>query len=98
MSRAALSCRACTQLLILTGARNSEIREARVNEFDLERGIWILPAERSKTKKAIRRALSIKVIEIIKSLNLPYGREREFLIPGQSTKKPFMHKIVLYND
>lgn len=88
MSRAALSCRVCTQLLILTGARNSEIREARVNEFDLERGIWILPAERSKTKKAIRRALSAKVIELIRSLNLPYGSEREFLIPGQSPKKP----------
>ena len=88
MSRAALSCRVCTQLLILTGARNSEIREARVNEFDLERGIWILPAIRSKTKKSIRRALSGKVIELIKSLNLPYGSSREFLIPGQSAKKP----------
>lgn len=88
MSRAGLSCRVCTQLLVLTGARNSEIREARVNEFDLERGIWILPAERSKTKKAIRRALSSKVIELVKSLDLPYGREREFLIPGQSIKKP----------
>ena len=87
-SRAALSCRVCTQLLILTGARNSEIREAQVDEFDLERGIWILPAERSKTKKAIRRALSSKVIELIKSLDLPYGRKREFLIPGQSPKKP----------
>jgi integrase len=72
----------------LTGARNSEIREARVNEFDLERGIWILPADRSKTKKAIRRALSSKVIELIRSLNLPYGSEREFLIPGQSARKP----------
>lgn len=90
MSRVALSCRVCTQLLILTGARNSEIREARFNEFDLKRGIWILPAECSKTKKAIRRALSLKVIELIKSLNLPYGREREFFIPGQSARKPLI--------
>ena len=88
MSRAGLSCRVCTQLLILTGARNSEIREARLEEFDLERCIWILPAERSKTKKAIRRALPSKVIDLIKSLDLPYGSEREFLIPGQSVKKP----------
>lgn len=88
MSRAALSCRICTQLLILTGARNSEIREARLTEFDLPRALWILPAERSKTKKAIRRALSTKVIELIKSLDLAYGHERDFLIPGQSAKKP----------
>ena len=88
LSRAALSCRVCTQLLILTGARNSEIREARLEEFDLQRSIWILPADRSKTRKAIRRALSVKVIELIKSLTLPYGNDREFLIPGQSFKKP----------
>ncbi|PKF60652.1 integrase [Psychromonas sp. psych-6C06] len=88
MSRAALSCRVCTQLLILTGARNSEIREAHLSEFDLGRSLWILPADRSKTKKAIRRALSDKVVELIKSLDLAYGHEREFLIPGQSAKKP----------
>jgi len=88
MSRASVSCKVCTQLLILTGARNSEIREAKVDEFDLERGVWILPIERAKTKKAIRRALSTKVIELIKSLELPYGRDREFLIPGQSIKQP----------
>ncbi len=28
------------------------------------------------------------MIELIKSLNLPYGSEREFLIPGQSPRKP----------
>lgn len=94
VSRAALCCRVCTQLLILTGARNSEIREASMKEFDLERGIWILPAERSKTKKAIRRALSTKVIELIKSLNLPYGSAREFLIPGQLPNKPLTSHAV----
>jgi len=94
MSRAALSCRVCTQLLILTGARNSEIREAKVAEFDLDRAVWILPAERSKTKKAIRRALSAKVVELISSLNLPYGSEREYLIPGQSAKKPITSHAV----
>ena len=88
ISRAAPACRTCAQLLILTGARNTEIREARLTEFDLERAIWILPAERSKTKKAIRRAISTKTIELIKSLDIGYGANREFLIPGQSSKKP----------
>ena len=88
LSRAALSCRVCTLLLMLTGARNSEIREARISEFDLPRKLWILPAERSKTNKAIRRALSCKTIELIKSLDLPYGAARTFLIPGQSQHKP----------
>jgi len=44
----------------------------RVNYFDLKRSIWILPAEHSKNKTVIRRALSFKVIDPIKSLDLPY--------------------------
>ena len=54
------------QLLILTGARNSEICEAHRSEFNLDDGLWILPKDRSKTKKAIRRALSDKSVELIK--------------------------------
>lgn len=87
-SRASISCRICTQLLILTGARNTEIREARLKEFDIERAVWILPATRSKTKKMIRRALSSKAIELIISLNMAFSHNREFLIEGISSTKP----------
>lgn len=87
-SKATPACKVCVQLLILTGARNSEIREARRNEFDLNKKVWFLPPERSKTKKQIRRALSDKVIDLIKSLDLIYGKEREFLIIGDRKGNP----------
>ena len=73
---------------MLTFARNSEIREAPLSEFDLQRGIWILPAHRSKNGKAVRRALSEHVIQLIRSLDFVYGESRTFLIPGQNKNKP----------
>ncbi|WP_017221390.1 tyrosine-type recombinase/integrase [Moritella dasanensis] len=88
MSRTTLATKTCIKLLMLTFARNSEIREASVCEFDLERRIWILPANRSKTKKPVRRALSDQVISLIKSLDPIYGKSRALLIPGQKKDKP----------
>lgn len=87
-SKSTPKCKICVQLLILTGARNAEIREALRCEFDLENAIWVLPKERSKTKKMIRRPLSNKAIELIKALDLLYGVDREFLIEGDVRKNP----------
>lgn len=36
------------QLMILTGQRRAEVLEAEWREFDLERGLWTIPRERSK--------------------------------------------------
>ncbi|RYV04144.1 integrase [Shewanella sp. OPT22] len=87
-SRASPKCKICVQLLILTGARNSEIRGAKRREFDLAEALWVLPKERSKTKRAIRRPLSPKAINLIKQLDFIYGENREFLIEGLSPKAP----------
>jgi integrase len=87
-SKATPKCKICVQLLILTGARNSEIREANRSEFDLENALWALPKARSKTKKAIRRPLSSKSIELIKALDLIYGSDRTYLIEGDKLGSP----------
>jgi integrase len=39
------------QLLILTGARRSEIGDMQWQELDLEKGLWTLPAARSKNRR-----------------------------------------------
>lgn len=80
-TKATPAIKACTKLLIIFGARNSEIREADRSEFDLERNIWTLPAERSKTGKKIRRAIPNKAAAIISELDDTYGKGG-FLIPG----------------
>lgn len=39
------------RLLFLTACRKSEVTEARWNEIDLDRGIWTIPATRTKEKR-----------------------------------------------
>jgi integrase len=87
-SKSTPKCKTCVQLLILTGARNAEIREAKRCEFNLEKELWILPPERSKTKKQIRRPLSKGASELINTLDLIYGQDRTFLIEGDKRGKP----------
>lgn len=80
-SRATPAIKSCTKLLLIFGARNGEIREAPRSEFDLERGIWTLPPERSKNGKELRRPIPEKAKAIIQDLDDTYG-ENGFLIPG----------------
>lgn len=87
-SKSSPQCKTCVQLLILTGARNAEIREARRKEFNLEKRLWILPEERSKNKNQIRRPLSSGSIKLIEALDLIYGKDREFLIEGDKKGRP----------
>ena len=46
------------QMLLSTGARRDELREAPWTEFDLEGGIWKLPAERAQERKRAMVPLS----------------------------------------
>lgn len=80
-SRATPAIKNCTKLLLIFGARNAEIREAPRSEFDLERGIWTLPPERSKNGKELRRPIPQKAKAIIQELDDTYGKNG-FLIPG----------------
>lgn len=80
-SRATPAIKNCTKLLLIFGARNAEIREALRSEFDLERGIWTLPPERSKNGKELRRPIPQKAKVIIQELDDTYGKGG-FLVPG----------------
>lgn len=42
------------KLLLVLAVRKQELTAARWSEFDLSKGVWSLPAERTKTSKAIR--------------------------------------------
>ena len=76
-SRAAVAAR----LMIFTGARAQMIRLAAWDEFDLESGIWSLPALRMKMRKAFEIPLAPPVVEMLKSL--PRTEGSPFLFPGQ---------------
>jgi len=56
------------QLLILTGCRRDEVREASWSEINLESGTWLIPGGRTKNGHDHLVPLSAKAIEILESL------------------------------
>ncbi|MDU1195671.1 site-specific integrase [Kluyvera ascorbata] len=84
-SRGSTSNRLLHQLLILYGARNSELRLTVKQEVDREEGLWIVPAEKSKTKKIIRRPIFDAADALLKKAEMTYG---EVLFPGEDLKTP----------
>ncbi|QGN54162.1 site-specific integrase [Novosphingobium sp. Gsoil 351] len=72
------------ELLILTAARTSEILEARWEEFDLDRAIWIVPAERMKAGKEHRVPLSKPAVDLLNSLT----RTGPLVFPGADPERP----------
>ncbi|WP_082458362.1 site-specific integrase [Sphingomonas sp. Leaf10] len=72
-------------LLLLTGARVSELLNAEWRHVDLERRSWLIPT--SKTGKARHVPLSKQAIEVIRSI--PRFGTCPYLLPNPDTLKPF---------
>ena len=56
------------EFAILTAARSGEVRGAKWEEFDLDAGLWTVPASRMKAKKDHRVTLSARAIKVIKDM------------------------------
>jgi integrase len=56
------------RLLILTGARRSEVGDMTWSEIDLDAGTWTLPAARSKNHRAHTVPLPATAVEILRSV------------------------------
>lgn len=76
------------QFLILTACRSGEVRGARWSEFDLESGIWTIPAERMKAGKEHRVALSSAARSIIEHQRSMSFSEFVFPSPNRSRSNP----------
>lgn len=72
------------KLLILTATRSGEIRGAAWSEFDLEKAIWTIPAERMKAKQAHRIPLSKQALDIVKR---QYGLHEVLVFPSARDEK-----------
>jgi integrase len=69
-------------LLLLTGARRSEVLSARWDQFDLEKGVWRKPAATTKQNRLHQVPLSQEAVELICSL--PRDGEQPHLFPSGS--------------
>lgn len=65
--------RAAIRLLMLTGLRKSEVLNAAWDEIDFERGVWVIPRERSKNRISHSVPLTPKIIEIFRGLRISEG-------------------------
>jgi integrase len=81
------------ELAVLTATRTSEILNARWMEFDLDAGLWTIPAERMKARREHRVALSKRALAIVNELAT--ARSSEFVFPGQKPGKPLSNMAML---
>ncbi|MGG6124010.1 tyrosine-type recombinase/integrase [Pantoea allii] len=77
------------RLLILTGVRTGELRGAFWSEFDLEKAVWEIPAERMKMKRPHLVPLSTQALEIVQQLKVMSGRY-PLVFPGRNDPRKTM--------
>ena len=70
------------KLLILTAARRDEVRKMRWSEIDFQKGVWTLPAERSKNGVAHPIPLSTVAREVLAAMPRFYGVDYVFSAKG----------------
>ncbi|RQZ27464.1 site-specific integrase [Burkholderia sp. Bp9090] len=70
----------CLEFAILTGSRSIEVRGARWSEFDLDTGVWAVPAERMKLKKEHRVPLSQAAVDLLRGLPQPEKTDGDRLV------------------
>ncbi|EPW8047208.1 tyrosine-type recombinase/integrase [Vibrio sp. Vb1026] len=77
-------------LLVCLGVRKSELCEAKWKEFDLEKAVWELPKERSKTNAALTIPLATPALEWLEELKVR-SLGSEYVFPSRrSSKNPHM--------
>jgi integrase len=71
------------RLLMLTGCRRQEVGGMRWGELDLERGVWTIPASRTKTGRQHLLPLPPLALDIIESV--PHRVDRDHLFGARSS-------------
>ena len=85
---------AAMKLLILTGQRESEVCEAEWTEFDMEAGLWRLPAERTKSGRAHLVHLAPQAVAILQSLKPVTGKMRHVFSSPKKAKQAIYGRSV----
>jgi integrase len=76
----------CLEFTILTAARSGEAMGAEWEEFDVEKGVWVVPASRMKSGREHRVPLSCRSREIFETV--AKLRSGDFVFPGQKRNRP----------
>jgi integrase len=81
------------RLLMLTGARRSEVLSATWDMFDIEAGIWIKPSSHTKQKKKHRVPLSPPALQLLQKIQ-DQERDPRFVFPSRpGSKHPHLTEL-----
>jgi len=83
---------AALEFLILTAARTSEVIGARWPEFDLKKRVWIVYAERMKSRREHRVPLSTAAIAVVQRMK---GGSDDHVFAGQNSNAPLSNMALL---
>lgn len=94
--RGMLKTQLAIRLLLLTGVRTGELRLATPDQFDLDRGLWIIPVQSLKQRKMLTRKkrkrvtdippyivpLSVQAVEIVRHMLDDFKPAQKYLFSG----------------
>ncbi|HAS8350120.1 TPA: DUF4102 domain-containing protein [Vibrio vulnificus] len=83
-----------TKIILLTAVRTQELRFARWQDIDLEKGIWEIPAEVMKMKRPHVVPLSKQVIALFNSLKPLSGHYELVFIGRNDHRKPISKESI----
>ena len=87
------------QPTILTAARTTEVRLAKREEFDLNRGVWVVPEDRMKGREMHRVPLSPFVVGLVDKMMQSHNQQ--YLFPSTKPDKGLsngaMHQFLRRN-
>ncbi|MGN6620660.1 MAG: tyrosine-type recombinase/integrase [Sphingomonas sp.] len=87
--------RVALEVLILTAARSGEVRGATWSEFDLDKQLWTVPAERMKMGRVHVVPLSAAAIDALSRAQQFRVGASDLVFPGQNVKRPMSDMTLL---
>jgi integrase len=82
------------EFTLFTCGRQCETRGARWNEFDLEAGLWTIPASRMKMRREHRVALNDPALAILREMAPLKRSEDDFVFPGRKPGRPLGQHVM----
>jgi len=79
------------KLLVWTGSRRNEVMGASWSEFDLTRGLWNKPAERTKQKRASSIPLNPLALKLLREMHT--AKNGELLFPSRADRTRPMRDV-----
>jgi integrase len=76
------------RLILLTGARRGEALNARWEQFDLDRGVWVKPAATTKQRRMHRTPLSRTAVALLATIRAGAPQHCPWVFPGDAPGKP----------